>query len=162
MVSRHKSLVLLVALLAFLGLAKAQDAEITFYSNGSLLMMSAPWTKHALFGGEIYDGTERVASLYPRRFLTLRVTPGSHVFSASYSKHPAKNSQLAVTVAAGETYFISAEAESRGLGVKGRLDLVPCQKARDSAGSIRPLEHKYIALTAKSKVVTTTSFPACN
>jgi hypothetical protein len=173
-VARTLSVLLLIATLSMLpGLShaqtrapQAQDAEVTFYSNGSLGALLMPKTKHAAFAGYIFDGENRLFTTWHDRFVTLRLPPGVHMFSASYShKHPARNSQFSLNLVAGQSYFIRAEAEVKGVVIlqfqKGRLDVVSCQTAHHDAGQDKPVQTKHIAPGARSEVVALTSMPPC-
>lgn len=173
-VVRILSVFVLIATLSFLpalshaqaSTPQAQDAEVTFYSNGSLRSLLMPDAKHAAFGGYIYDGQTRLFTTWHDRFVTLHFPPGVHVFSASYShRHPARNSQLSLDLVAGQSYFIRVEAEFKGAIIlesqKGRLDVVSCQIAHHDAGQDKPVETKRIAPNARPEVVAVTSMPPC-
>lgn len=160
-----------LALLPALSAAQAsapetQYAEVTFYSNASILKIELPYSKHAFFYGEIFDGQTKIATMRHGRFLTLHLSPGAHVFSASFSgRHPAKNSQLSLNLVVGQSYFIRAEGEYKNfvyfeLG-KGRLDEVSCATAHAEAGDTKPLKEKHIAKSARSETVALTSMPPC-
>ncbi len=87
--------------------ACAQDAQVTFYSNGSALRGGLPVVNHGAFTGGIFDGDQRLVMLHHRHFFTLHLAVGPHTFSASLSgKHPAANSQLVLDLKPDEQYFI--------------------------------------------------------
>lgn len=144
----------------------AQEAEVTFYSNASVLSGALPYTRHAAFYGAIFDGSNRLAVITHGRFLTLRLAPGRHIFSASFSrKHPAKNSQLILNLSPGKQYYIRADAEYKGVVLvlmKGRLAQVSCQLAHQEAGATKPLQQKRIAPNARAEVLASASMPPCN
>lgn len=143
---------------------QAQDAEVTFYSNGSLASaLILPTTKHGAFYGAIFDGNERLAILKHEQFFTVRVPSGHHVFSASFrKKHPAKNALLRLDLGPGARYFVRVVAEYGVIvGSKPRLDEVSCQLAHREGGQDQPINAKDIAPGARSEVVALTSMPPC-
>lgn len=157
--------ILLTAILIIPAYAAAvpQDAEITFYSNGSVLSASTPHANHAEFIGVLFDNNQRIGLVQPRHFLTLHLAPGPHVFSASYSKHAAKNSQLALELTEGGRNFVRVQAEYRGIFLietdKGRLDLVDCKTALQEAAKETPTDLKRIQAGLRDKIVSGTLQP---
>jgi len=110
---------------------------ITFYSGGSLMKTALPETKSATFSGCIFDDQKLLGCITFRGFITVSVSPGKHTFSASLSSHhPAKNSQLEMTMEPGKNYYVRAVEEKyyfrHVLGsAQGRLDVVSCQVAHE-------------------------------
>lgn len=159
--------ILLTAMLIFPASATApKDAEITFYSNGSVLASNTPYANHAAFLGWLFDDNQRIALIQPKHYVTLHVSPGPHVFSASFSKHPAKNSQLSLDLTEGGKYFVRVQAEWRGILVletrKGRLDLVDCQIALQETAKATPTDPERILAELRDRIVSgTTSLPTC-
>jgi hypothetical protein len=146
--------------------AHGQEAEVTFYNKGDLLKEGMPFAVTGNCRCYIYRNEERLAYFMPARFLTLKMEPGSYVFSASYSdKHPAKNSALPLTLGAGEKYFISIEAVSRGVVVdfpRGRLTLVSCQAAHEHLpGYMGRLDDVNISDSESPKTIRSMSMPPC-
>jgi hypothetical protein len=159
-----------VVCLGLMRTAVAQDAQVTFYSNGSLANEMLPATDHGLFQGWLYRDQERLGEISYHMFVTLRMAPGGYVFSASFSgKHPAQNSQLALTLEANHSYFMRIETEKPAKTLlipggplrKGRLDPVTCQVAHQEAETMTPLEAKHLSAAARASLVQTASFPAC-
>src|SRR5580692_7967625 len=112
--------------------ASAQEATVTFYAGGQVSKLLLPASKTAVFGGYIFDDQKAITAIWRSHYITVRLPAGPHVFSASTnSKHPAKNSQLPLTLEADKSYFVRAETEVNGIVVvaseKGRLDVVPCE-----------------------------------
>ncbi len=150
----------------FSGASHAQDAEVTFYNNADVLNEGMPFAVTGNCRCYIYRNEERLAYFMPGRFLTLKMVPGSYVFSASYSeKHPAKNSALPLTLVAGEKYFISIDAISRGFVVdfpRGRLTLVSCQTAHEHLPSyMGRLDDVNISDSESPKTIRSMSMPPC-
>jgi hypothetical protein len=110
---------------------------ITFYSGGSLMKTALPETESATFSGCIFDEQKLLGCITFRGFITLSVAPGKHTFSASLSsRHPAKNSQLEMTMEPGKNYYVRAVEEKYAFhhvlgSSQGRLDVVSCQVAHD-------------------------------
>jgi hypothetical protein len=152
---------------AFPRAAHAQEAVVTFYSNGD--DMGKEGMPFAVTGDcrcYIYRNEQRLAYFVPASFLTLRMAPGSYVFSASYSdKHPAKNSALPLTLVRGEKYFIRIEAVSRGFVVdfpRGRLTSVSCQTAHEHLPSyMTRLDDANISAAESPNTIRSMSIPPC-
>jgi hypothetical protein len=150
--------------------ATAQDAQVTFYSSGSFYGNFSPDSKHSAFVGYVFDGDKKIGFVQVKHFLTFRLPPGPHVFSASLSdKHPATNSQLALDLFTGTRYFVRVQEETKaavllGIGIsgKGRLDAVDCQTAQEEAAKMKPSSAKGIATDWKDKIVITSALPGCN
>lgn len=146
--------------------AQAQDAEVTFYNAGDLLSAGLPFMVSGDCRCYIYRDEERLAYFMPGRFLTFQIAPGSYIFSASYSeKHPAKNSQLSLSLVAGGKYFISIESVSRGFMVdfpRGRLVTVSCQTAHEHLPSyMTRLDDVNISASESPKTIRSMSLPPC-
>jgi len=147
--------------------AAAQDPEVTFYSEGSSLTSGLPGAKHGIFNGVIFDGQQRIVLIRRHHFLTLKFSPGQHVFSASYKgKHPAENSQFPIVLEEGKSYFIRAESESSGVVVlefeKGRLEQVPCETAHKDAEKASPVNKKDVSPEVAGRMIKGTSLPPCH
>ena len=146
--------------------AVAQEAQVTFYSNGSMLKESLPLgTKQGAFLGAIFDGEQRIGFCEPKRFITVRVLPGHHIFSTrTNSKSKTVDSQLALDIDAGRVYFIRVQEEVKGVLItsfKGRMDQVSCAVAHEDSGKFGPTNPKYIAPEMRSKISSESSIPAC-
>jgi len=140
---RNEMICLAVIMAAYSTVAAGQDAPketpttVTFYSGGSLLKTALPQTNSATFEGCIFDGEQSLGCISYRGFMTVTVTAGKHLFSASLSSHhPAKNSQLEMTLEPGKNYYVRAVAEISAFkyvigAMQGRLDTVSCQVAHD-------------------------------
>ena len=141
------------------------QAQVTFYSNGNFWTSGLPGAKSGIFAGALFDENQPLAYIRRNRFVTFHLAAGAHVFSASFSNHPARNSQMSLDLAANGSYFIRAVAESRGVVVvdftKGRLDSVTCQVAHQEAEKALPLEAKHIPQAAIANVDSILSMPSC-
>jgi hypothetical protein len=147
--------------------AATNDAFVTFYTEGSLATYGVPGSKHGYFMGVIFDGQQNLGYLRRHRFMTMRFSPGEHIFSASYSgKHPAENSQLSLKLEEGKNYFIRAESESRGIYIvdseKGRLDLVACEAAHAELQKATAVAEKHVPKDVRDRVVQDKSLPECH
>ena len=88
------------------------DAVVTFYGSGDLWKSYVPGTKTTLFQGCIFDGEEKVGCLTFLGFLSVRLSPGVHIFSASlHDNHSVANSQMPVLLEAGKNYYLRAIQE---------------------------------------------------
>jgi hypothetical protein len=151
--------------------ASAQDTLVTFYSHGSLMKSGVPGTNHGIFYGCIYDGAQRIACfrdglfMKNNRFVVFRLAAGLHTFSASYSKHPAKNSQFAIQVEPGKNLFLRVQSESRGvIGIefeRGRLDQVTCDVAQREIKNGKALDVKKIPAAMRASLDPMQVIPSC-
>jgi len=162
-----RSLVYLTLLLCIAPVTLAQDAEVTFYSNGSSLNGGLPVVNHAAFNGAIFDGDQRLAILHHRHFLILHLAVGPHTFSASLSsKHPAANSQLTVDLQPNAQYFIRVDRAARGIMLvqteRGHLDLVTCVVAHSEAAQTTPEQDKRMTIEVRARVVDLLMLPPCS
>jgi len=142
------------------------DAEIIFYSNGSIWKTQAPNAKHALFIGNIFDGSQRIGFVQQKKFLILHLSPGPHTFSVGPGTgKPDPKTQISLELASGKQYFIRAQGESKGVplftNLKNRLDLVTCETAQKEAGGFSPTEVKHIAPELKGRIVSGSSLSPC-
>lgn len=149
------------------------DAVVTFYGSGDLWKSYVPGTKTTLFQGCIFDGEEKVGCLTFLGFLSVRLSPGVHIFSASlHDNHSVANSQMPVLLEAGKNYYLRAIQEhTRLAGIpvilpvpipvplvpiqvipipapalprRGRLDVVACDVAHKEAASKRPMPSRFM------------------
>ena len=67
----------LVSLCSICKWAKAQDTLVTFYTHGSVWTSGIPGTKHDIYIGSIFDGTQR---LFGFRDGFLLITIGTSLF----------------------------------------------------------------------------------
>lgn len=159
------------------GVGQGQDAMVTFYSHGSFWTTGIPGTKHDIYIGSVFDGPRELFHFtdgffaHNNRYITLRLAPGPHTFGASNAKRPEARETLSLELKAGESYFIRAQGESKGVpGVfeiqHGRLDLMPCTEAGTELTNAKPLKDKALSkemrLRRDTLVVTDTSTPSCH
>ena len=157
--------------------ASAQKALVTFYSHGSNLTSGIPGTHHDMYFGSVFDGSQGLFSFrdgffeHNNRYLVLRLDPGPHTFGASNGKRPEPRETLSLDLKAGESYFIRAQGESKGVpGIftlqHGRLDLMPCTEAAAELTKAKPLKDKALWKFARkqkaSLVEDAASPPPCN
>jgi hypothetical protein len=125
-------------------------AIVTIYSGGNLANMLLPSSKGQVFSGCVFDGDEMVGCISHLGFITVKMTPGPHTLSASLSsRHPAKNSQLEVTLETGKNYYLRAEEESAAFknvvgSRKGRLEVVTCEVANSDTQKYQSMEEKQL------------------
>jgi hypothetical protein len=145
--------------------AGTQDAEVTFYSNGNPFTTVASHADHAMFVGTLFDGEQPIGFLQPKRFLTIHLPTGPHVFSGSLSrKKPDRRAQLPLVLTPGENYFVRAQMESRGIIVtleKDRLDSVSCQVAHEEAETERPTDPRRVERAMRDRIAPVVSLPPC-
>jgi hypothetical protein len=138
---------------------------VTIYSEGPLWGGGFPRAKHNPFLGAIYEDDHLLVYLHPHRFITSSLPAGSHTFSASTSRHSAKNSQTTVTLSPGEHLYLRSQMETTYMGVlimeKGRVDQVSCTDATQEASKTKPLEPKHIPVSKQPLFVPEGAFPAC-
>jgi hypothetical protein len=159
------------------GVMQGQDAMVTFYSHGYFLTTGMPGTKHDIYIGRVFDGSQELFRFvdgffaHNNRYITLRLASGPHTFGASNAKRPEARETLQLDLKAGERYFIRAQGESKGVpGIfeiqHGRLDLMPCPEARTELANAKPLKDKALSkemrLRRDSLVITDTSTPSCH
>jgi hypothetical protein len=143
----------------------ASSASVTFYSGGSLLKTGLPETKSAVFEGCIFDADQSLGCISYRGFMTVTVTPGKHVFSASLSsRHPAKNSQMEITLEAGKNYYVRAVGENSAFkhvigSRQGQLEVVNCQVAHDETKDSGEVKEKSMSPYHKKPVLS--EIPPC-
>lgn len=148
--------------------ALGQNANVTFYSTGSLLKADAKQTLTVKgempFIGWIFDGDRRLAYLQGARFMTVQLQAGQHTFAAGLdSKHAAKNSSLAMQLEAGQHYCIRLGLAYQNFVLvathKGTVDPMDCGPAKAEARDSKPLDLKSVEKAAQSFLVSpTTSF----
>ncbi len=144
----------------------APKAQVTFYSSGNYWTTGLPGPKSGIFMGALFDGNQPLAYIRHGRFVTFRLSPGTHTFSASFSNHPAANSQFTLDLISNGSYFVRAVAESRGIVIvdvpKGLLSSVTCQVAHQEGVKALPLEEKHIPQDAKTAWDAVSMIPPCD
>ena len=161
-----KTLGLLALALAFPRPSHAEDAAVYFFTGGSLATTGVPGSKHGLFGGNIFDGNQRIGFIWRNRYVAVTLAPGTHDFSASLSsKHPAENSHASFVLEANKTYFIRAQSESYGIVIigssRGRLEEVSCAVAHEQAAKAVPVNAKHISPEFRGRIVPGKALPLC-
>jgi hypothetical protein len=156
--------------------AAGQESIVTFYMHGSLWTTGLPRSKHGVFNGNVFDGSQELFAFHDglfdhnNRFITLRIPAGRHIFGATYGKNPQANETIQIDLNPDEHYFVRAQGETFGIGssvVKfGRLDLMYCADAlTDLGGNATPLKDKALSKYTRTRrtdmVVDEASLPSC-
>ncbi len=158
---------LLLAPLVFARTAFAQTAQVTFYASGSQAKLLLPKSEDAAFVGWIYDGPQKLTLLAPGRFGTFTLPAGVHSFSASFSKHPAANSQLVLTLEPEHSYFVAVTAYQVNTIVTpigwhhGILAETDCATAQEHAGRQKPVKSRWVDKAVASTHSPSAQLPAC-
>ncbi len=145
-------------------MAAGQDALVTFYSHGSQLTSGMPGGND-IFSGIILDGSQKLFRfhdghfLHNNRFLTLRFTPGQHIFAASYGVKPKPSETLSMELKSGKRYLIWAGGNTKGVPTiftvsYGRLELVNCTEAQPDMEKARPLKDEALLKSTRAQVTT--------
>jgi hypothetical protein len=150
----------------------SQAGIVTFYSSNNPIkdQLKEPVTlsgQYPAFQGYLFDGEERLAHLSRGRFLTLRLPPGPHTFSAVYnSKKPGK-AIVEINIQSREHYCVRLSTEYKNPAgpllpvslVNGQIEQVDCQQALKEAEKTKPLQVDRIDATTRDKLETSTAFP---
>lgn len=147
-----------------------QGVTVSFYSHAKALS-GFPVEKRGIFFGDVYDGDQRLVSFRTgfiakdNRFATFSLTPGPHIFSATYDGHPSKKHPFPMTLEAGKQYFIRVRSQVTELVViefiEGRLDEVSCEMAHQETKKSKPLPSKNASSKMAANMVPSTSIPPC-
>ncbi len=133
-------------------------ATITFYAGGTL-------AKNAVFTGCIFDGEQMLGCVTHQTFVTVKIAPGQHVFSASLSeRHAAKNSQTEMALESGKNYYVRAVTEKDEFKdvigrIKGRLEIVSCEVAHNETTKAAVMGDDQLGKTYQTKGLP--DMPAC-
>jgi hypothetical protein len=140
-----------------------QQAQVTFYSGGSLLKSQIPGDKHGTFVGRIMDGHQQLAMLMPDRFVTFNLDPGEHTLAANgwVRGDPVGRGHLKINLAPGQHYYLQAYMESLVVATLWRVEQRTCQEAQDDNKITEPLKQEHIKDYGLTRVVTESSFPTC-
>ena len=143
--------------------ASVSDAKITFYSNKITLTGGTRGKKPGAFMGRIFDGDHELAFMVPARFVTFRVRPGLHVFTATSWMSKSANfrvrAQITMDLAANEHYFFESGTLSDSPTFV--LQNVTCAEARQDNTRTKPLKSGHLRPDGIPIVVSETSFPQC-
>lgn len=160
------------ALIPFAAVAQSTDATVTFYAHGSFWTSGLPGSKHSLFVGKIFDGSNPLLSFHEglvtknNRFVTLHLPAGPHDFAAADGNAPKSEVHIPITLEAGKQYFFRAQDESSGIVVvtwtKARLDQVTCREAQTDAPEAKPLKPKHSTPALASSRVDLLTMPGCS
>jgi hypothetical protein len=100
-----------------------------------------------------------------RTFVTVKIVPSQHVFSASLSEHhAAKNSQTEMVLEPGKNYFVRAITENNGFKdvigrSKGRLEIVSCEVAHSETAKAAAMGRDQLGKTYQTEGLP--DMPAC-
>jgi hypothetical protein len=150
----------------------AQTGTVTFYSaalptKDALKTLAVP-AGNMPFRGWLFDGEEKLAHARIGRFMTFHLTPGPHLFSATYGASQPGSATALINIQADHHYCVrlSARYESYYVvplsSVAGRIDQVPCQQVFQEAGTTKPLEAKRVEPAARLESDSSASFPKEN
>lgn len=159
----------LILALALNSTCPAQTGKVTFYCDGDTVKDSLKRGVEPVgrgpFPGWLYDGNERLAHFEAGRFITLRIEPGPHLFSASgSSKNPASR-VLPLVITSGSNYCVRLSAQYENWIVlplysyQGRIEQVACDQAIKQAGKTKPLKRGRIDKAAQDKLDPVQEFP---
>jgi hypothetical protein len=152
--------------------ANAQEATVTFYTNGSVLATATPGNKHGIFAGSIFDGDLALFRFQGHgfeknqdRFVTVTLPPGPHNFAASYSKDASHDTHVTLVLEAGSHYFLRANAEAKGIVIIGSetgiLNEVDCNIAHQEIGKGKALVPRRVAPSVQATTSSSEPLPSC-
>ena len=138
------------------------EAMVTFYSNRITMLGGTSGHRWGAFKGRLFDGVDQLAFMEPAHFITFRVSPGVHVFTANswMNKHSDRGAHITIDVHSGRRYFIET-GSFPGAPVFGIRD-VDCQSAQSDGADLKALEPVHFRPAGKSTAVLETSFPPCS
>ncbi len=167
---RYPFAILLLATCVF-----AQDASVTFYSAGSsgktklklAVTLNAPGKNP--FIGSVLDDGKIMAFLEPGRFITLRFSPGEHVFSVrgqgGRQRSPSEKERLPLVLEADHQYFARLTGAHKGFYTvvffQGFVAQVDCETARQEASGTEPIKVKHVVKEVRDKLENVAYFPNC-
>jgi hypothetical protein len=137
------------------------EGLVTFYSNHITVLGGIPGHPWGAFKGRLFDGGDQLAFMEPAHFITFRVVPGMHVFTADswMNKHSDHGAHITMSVQAGHRYFIETGsfATEPIFGIRE----VSCQFAQGEGADLKPLESVHFLPAGKLMALPETSFPRC-
>jgi hypothetical protein len=159
----------LVLALALTSTCLAQTGKVTFYSDAlpvkDAIRVGVVPAGKAPFPGWLYDGNQRLAHFSVGRFITLRLEPGTHLFSASSSSKKPASRGLQLEISSGGNYCVRLSSQYVNWVVvpvqsyQGRIEQVPCGKAIEEAGKTKPLDKGRVEKAAQDKLDPSQAFP---
>jgi hypothetical protein len=135
-------------------------ALVTFYSSGSFWSMG----KHGKFMGQIFDGSNRLASLTAGHFVTFQLPAGKHIFGANTWLSPVQTGggHLALDLIAGQHYYLAAYLDNRGVLVPlFRLEQHACDRVNKETTRLTPINPSDLHRYGQDHAVMESSFPMC-
>jgi len=137
------------------------DALVTFYSNRITTLGGLPGHRWGAFKGRLFDSGDQLTFIEPAHFVTFRVVPGMHLFTANswVSKHSDQGAHITMQIQAGHRYFIETGTFATG-PIFGIRD-VSCQFAQSEGANLKPLESAHVRPAGKQIAVQETAFPGC-
>lgn len=139
----------------------ASNALVTFYSRAVTIKGGLAGQSLGAFRGRIFDGDRQLAFMETSRFITFRVSPGAHLFSAVswMNKNADHGAHLTLSLEASQHYFV--EVGTTTLGPPFVIRQVPCEKAASENPHIQSLEAKHLKPAGLSIAVNEPVFPSC-
>jgi hypothetical protein len=158
-----------VALLAVFLVAPcfAQTGTVTFYTYGASVKTQPAGTLPTVrpFTGWLFDGQQRLAHARDGRFVTFRLATGQHSFTARLDTDKPGSERVLIDVRDGKHYCIHLysrvilNSALLFVGLDSRLEPVPCRKAAQELGKLKPLEAKRIDPAVLGEVDASVAFP---
>jgi hypothetical protein len=135
------------------------EAYVTFYSNHITILGGTPGHRWGAFKGRLFDGVDQLAFMEPAHFITFKISPGTHVFTANswMNKHSEHGAHMTIDIRPGRRYFIETGSFPGDFGIRN----VNCQFAQSESHNIKSLEPAHFRSAGKTIAVIETSFPAC-
>jgi hypothetical protein len=153
--------------------AYAQQASVTFYTNGDFVSTATPGNKHGVFSGSVFDagqflflfqghGFERSQN----HFVTLLLPSGQHDLAVSYSKDASRGAHVKVMMEAGHHYFMRVNSEQIGIVIVGSMKAliaeVSCDEAHEDLARGTQLIPRRIAPALKITMNSAEPLPGCS
>jgi hypothetical protein len=120
------------------------------------------------FTGWLFDGSQRLAHVRPRRFIAFHLKTGTHSFTVPWHpSHPGKDA-LVINVEDGGQYCVHLYTKMTNFEVvpwayiQSQIEEVPCQLAKQNAGHLNPIELKRIDPAVRGELDPSTTFPIVN
>jgi hypothetical protein len=139
----------------------SSDSFVTFYSNHITVLGGIPGHRWGAFKGRLFNGVDQLAFMEPAHFITFRIEPGIHVFTANswINRNADHGAHITMNIQAGHWYFLETGsfATEPAFGIRE----VSCQFAQGEGADLKRLEPAHIRQTGQQLTVPETTFPPC-